>query len=141
MGGFANSLLTVLLSWFRNLIAGVWSWAVDGRENFFTWLGENWFTLFLGISLVCTAIEILLRIRRRRAYAPADKRSRPEREAPLSPEPETEETEETELQTRVMAPVEAEPAAEENPYRATRRRRSDRYAAQAGTDWKGKTLE
>jgi hypothetical protein len=69
MNTFANSLFTVLFGWARGLIQQVWYAAVSGRlSGFFTWLGDHWVWVVLGLILGCTVMDYLIWLIRWRPY-------------------------------------------------------------------------
>ena len=69
MNTFANSLFTVLFGWARGLIQQVWNAAVSGRfSGFFTWLGDHWVWVVLGLILGCTVMDYLIWMIRWRPY-------------------------------------------------------------------------
>ena len=58
MNSFANTLFAMLFGWCRTVIQRVWSAAAEGRlSGFFTWLGDHWLWVALGLCLACTAAD------------------------------------------------------------------------------------
>lgn len=69
MNTFADSLFTALFSWVRSLVQGIWSSVVNGRfSSFFSWLGDHWFWLVLGLCLIGTVIDFIIWLIRWRPY-------------------------------------------------------------------------
>lgn len=69
MNTFATSLFTMLFSWARGLIQQVWNAAVSGKlSGFFTWLGDHWLWVVLGLILGCTVMDYLIWLIRWRPY-------------------------------------------------------------------------
>ena len=69
MNTFAHSLFTLLFGWARGLIRQVWNAALSGRFSaFFTWLGDHWLWVALGLVLGCTVMDYLIWLIRWRPY-------------------------------------------------------------------------
>ena len=45
MNAFANSMMSILLSWIRSLFSGLLSMLQDGSGNIFSWIGGHWIPL------------------------------------------------------------------------------------------------
>ena len=69
MNHFANSLFTMLFGWSRTIIQHVWSSSASGHFNgFFTWLGDHWVFLAVGLALAGTAADLLVWLFRWQPY-------------------------------------------------------------------------
>jgi len=61
MGVIANSVFTLLLSWVRSAVSGLWSLLFESNQGgTFRWIGENWKQLALIICLVGVITDVVV---------------------------------------------------------------------------------
>jgi len=69
MNAFADSIFSLLFSWLRALVQGIWASVSAGNfSGFFTWLGDHWLWLALFVALCATIIDFLIWMIRWRPY-------------------------------------------------------------------------
>ena len=69
MNHFANSLFTLLFGWSRMITQHVWNNTASGHfSGFFTWLGDHWVFLAIGLALAGTAVDFLVWLFRWQPY-------------------------------------------------------------------------
>ena len=69
INSFADSLFRFLFGWARTLLQRVWRAAFSGGlSGFFTWLGDHWLVLTLGLCLAGTAVDFIVWMIRWRPY-------------------------------------------------------------------------
>ena len=60
MNTFANSLLSLLLSWMRSFFSGLLAFLNGGDGGFFAWLGKHWVVLAVFLIAFGVAIDALI---------------------------------------------------------------------------------
>ena len=59
MSGFANTVFTLMIGWFRTVVSLIWSGLTDKNGgNLFTWIGDHWIVIVLILCAVGTVVDL-----------------------------------------------------------------------------------
>lgn len=59
MSGFANTVFTLMIGWFRTVVSLIWSGLTDKNGgNLFTWIGNHWIVIVLILFAVGTITDL-----------------------------------------------------------------------------------
>ena len=59
MSGFANTVFTLMIGWFRTVVSLIWSGLTDKNGgNLFTWIGNHWIVIALILFAVGTVVDL-----------------------------------------------------------------------------------
>ena len=59
MSGFANTVFTLMIGWFRTVVSLIWSGLTDKNGgNLFTWIGNHWIVIVLVLCAVGTVVDL-----------------------------------------------------------------------------------
>lgn len=87
---YSDTVLTVLLGWFRGITDRIWSLIESGNgsagADFLQWFSDNWLRLFIFLTIICSLTDLMVWLIRWKPYYVWFGKRIPEQRKHVSPE-------------------------------------------------------